>query len=98
MKCCHNSIECLRGFSLADDKTLKTKVRGSYDYRSDVYTEHTIVKCLNNKPVHLISSYCGPEPLGSSKRWSKYEEEHIDVRQPRIVAEYNPRMGGGGFA
>ncbi len=57
----------LSGCTLADDKVLKKKGRGSYDFKSDSKSGITIIKWFDNKPVHLISSYCGAEPLGSCK-------------------------------
>ena len=79
---------------LADDKVLKTKGRGSHDFKSDVQAGITIVKWYDNKPVHLISSYCWMDPIGICKRWSRSEGKYIEVDQPKIVAEYNLFMGG----
>ena len=84
----------LAGCTLADEKDLKKKGRGSYDFRSNSQSGITIVKWFDNKSVHVTSSYCGVEPLGSCRRWSKSEKKYIDVVQPKIIGEYNPHMGG----
>ena len=84
----------LGGCTLADEKDLKKRGRGSYDFRSDSQSGITIVKWFDNKSVHVTSSYCGIEPLGSCKRWSKSERKYIDVVQPKVIREYNPHMGG----
>ena len=80
--------------SLLDEQTLKKKGRGSFDFKSDASSGVTIVKWYDNKSVHLASSYCGVEPIGTCKRWSKPDRKHIDVKRPDIVAKYNKHMGG----
>lgn len=40
--------------TFAEDKALKSKGRGSYDYKSDSKSGITIVKCFDNKPVRLF--------------------------------------------
>ena len=84
----------MSGCTLAEDNVLKKKGRGSHDFQSDIQAGITIVKWYDNKPVHLISSFCGVNPVGTCKRWSKSEGKYIQVDQPKIVAEYNPFMGG----
>lgn len=76
------------------DKDLKKSGRGSYDCKID--TNNAIIACkwYDNKIVHLLSNYIGPEPMDNVKRWSQTEKTKIDVQRPKIVKEYNTFMGG----
>lgn len=84
----------LGGCNLTSDTDLKSKGRGSYDYRSDSDKGVTVVKWFDNKAVHLVSSFCGIEPVDTCERWSVSAKEKIDVVRPHIVKEYNEHMGG----
>ena len=60
---------------LESDNKLKQAGRGSYDYKSDKNSGITIVKWYDNKAVHLVSSYCGVQPVTTCKRWSRAEKK-----------------------
>jgi len=49
---------------------MKNNGRGSHDYLTDVNSNIIFLKWFDNKPVHLISSYVGVEPIDMVKRWS----------------------------
>jgi len=84
----------LSGCVLDSDSKLKQEGRGSYDYKVDKKNGITIVKWYDNKPVHMISSYCSVGNMTSCRRWSRQKRKHIDVPMPEIVGEYNQHMGG----
>lgn len=58
--------------------------------------QNVCVKWFDNKPVQLIFSCEGDQPVGICKRWSPKEKEkaYIDISRPAIVASYNKGMGG----
>ena len=66
---------------------MKWKGRGSYDFKADVQAGITVVKWYDNKPVHLISSFCGVNPVGTCKRWSKSEGKYIEVDLADMLIE-----------
>lgn len=70
------------------DKELASRGRGSYDaYISS--DNIIIVKWIDNKAIHLISTYNGVMPLNNVRRWSAAQKEFISVNQPQIVRDYN---------
>ena len=77
-----------------DEKGLKTKGRGSLDFR--VNQEENIVRWYDNKAVNLLSSFVGVELLGNVKRWkiNRKAKTYITVPRPAIVDTYNRFMGG----
>lgn len=82
------------GCNLQNDKIMKNNGRGSHDYLTDANSNIIFLKWFDNKPVHLISSYVGVEPMDMVKRWSVKDKKHIQVDRPAIVKEYNEHMGG----
>ncbi|KAL7405160.1 hypothetical protein ABVT39_024706 [Epinephelus coioides] len=80
------------GVTLMEDKELKKKGRGAFDYRS---AEGVIaVKWYDNKCVTLLSNACGIMPLSTVKRWSKDEKAKIDIPCPSLIPAYNEHTGG----
>ena len=47
--------------------------------------------------LDLVSSYLGPEPADSVRRWDKKKKEHVIVPRPYVVRAYNNFMGGVDF-
>lgn len=86
-------VNRIPGIDLKSDKDLKSQGRGAYDARisSDGIA---VVKWIDNKPIHMISSYCGVDPIDKVKRWSGSEKRYIEVQRPNIVGQYNQHMGG----
>jgi len=80
--------------NLSNDKILKKKPRGSFDYKTDNKKKVIAVKWYDNKCVTLLSSYIGFEPVEDVKRYSKADKKRIPVPCPKIVKEYNHYMGG----
>uniref|UniRef100_A0A8C6UI16 PiggyBac transposable element-derived protein domain-containing protein n=1 Tax=Neogobius melanostomus TaxID=47308 RepID=A0A8C6UI16_9GOBI len=78
---------------LIDEKELKTKGRGSLDFRVN-QEDNIIVRWYDNKAVNLLSSFVGVEPLGNVKRWDRKAKTYIMVPRPAIVDTYNRFMGG----
>ena len=84
----------MKGVILESDASLKKKGRGSYDYRLERHTEVSIVKWIDNKPVHMASSFCAVAPVDQCQRWDGRTRSHVEVDRPCVVREYNKSMGG----
>lgn len=86
-------VNRIPGLEMKSDKDLKSQGRGSFDavVSSDGIA---VVKWMDNKPIHVISSYCGVKPIDEVKRWSAAEKRFIGIRRPFIIKEYNQYMGG----
>lgn len=54
----------------------------------------TIVRCMDNKTVHTISTYAGALPEGTVKRWDRSKKEYIEISRPYSINQYNLFMGG----
>lgn len=70
--------------------------KGSYDYRTDVFSNISIIIWHDNRCVHVISSYKGINPIEKTKHWSSKDKKHtgIDVEMFSSIREYNSKMGG----
>lgn len=79
---------------LPDGKAMKKKPRGSHVQVVCNQNKLVIVKWNDNKPVTLISSFVGAEPVQKIKRYSKEEKRKVEVDCPQLVKEYNKHMGG----
>ncbi|XP_065672190.1 piggyBac transposable element-derived protein 1-like [Hydra vulgaris] len=79
---------------LLTDKEMKTKGRGSVDYRLDKNSELIVCKWFDNKSVLLASNIHSIEPITQVKRYNKSKKEHVFVSCPTIVKNYNQCMGG----
>lgn len=77
-----------------DDKILKSKGRGSFDFRCETNNNILAVKWYDNKAVHIISSFVGIEPVNTVQRWSVQEKKYVEVPRPYLVDRYNKYMGG----
>lgn len=84
----------MRNCALESEKDLRKRGRGSFDYKVENSENVVVVRWLDNKAVHLASSYAGVEPEDQVKRWSASEKKHILVARPAIVKTYNETMGG----
>lgn len=84
----------IAGCPLENDKNMKTKGRGYFDYVVDTENNIVVTKWLDNKVVHVISNYQGPFPVEQVKRWSVAEKTKINVPRPASISEYNAYMGG----
>ncbi|KAK2704971.1 hypothetical protein QYM36_017129 [Artemia franciscana] len=59
----------MKGAILERDTSLKKKGRGSHGYRLERFeTQVSIVKLIDNKPVHVSSSYCAVAPVNQCQK------------------------------
>ncbi|GBP19685.1 PiggyBac transposable element-derived protein 3 [Eumeta japonica] len=77
---------------LKHTKGMKKTKRGSYDQRTDVLSDITLVRYNDNNIVTVASTQCGVAPVGKVKRFC--DKEKKDVDQPRCIVNYNKYMGG----
>lgn len=54
----------------------------------------TVTRWLDNSLVHVVSSYAGRQPEGTTRRYNRKERKVIDVTRPYSVEVYNKHMGG----
>lgn len=55
----------------------------------------TVVRWMDTKEVHMLSSYAGAEPEDEAKRWDRKKKEIIGVSRPfAVTIYYNKYMGG----
>lgn len=52
------------------------------------------VKWFDNRPVTLLSTFTGANPITQVQRWDKKQKEAVQVPCPNIVTVYNKSMGG----
>ena len=83
----------VKGCNMMDEKELKTKGRGSFDFRVN-QEDNIIVRWYDNKAVNLLSSFVGVEPVGKVRRWDRKAKTYLMVPRPAIVESYNTFMGG----
>lgn len=79
---------------LESEKTLKSKGRGSYDWRVDASSNLTVIRWQDNSTVQLASSFVTHELGENVKRWSSKDKCYLDISCPKMVHEYNKFMGG----
>lgn len=79
---------------LMDEKIIKKKDRGYYDYRADERANIIAVRWNDNSVVTVLSSKYGAEPLHEVSRYSAAEKRRISVQQPDLIDKYNRYMGG----
>ena len=75
-----------------DSREMKKKEKGAMDWRCD--GSFLICQWNNSAVVNVISNHSTVNPTKSAKRWSKSAKQFCDVKQPRVVNEYNLHMGG----
>lgn len=71
----------MKNCQLMDERELKTKGRGSLDFRVN-QEDNIIVRWYDNKAVNLLSSFVGIEPLGNVRRWDRKAKTYIMVPRP----------------
>ena len=75
-------------------KALAKQPRASTAYRLDKTTYTIVVAWNDNRPVYMISSVFGVNPIGSCQRWSAAEKKKVPLAVPNLVTKYNMFMGG----
>ncbi|XP_046674855.1 piggyBac transposable element-derived protein 2-like [Homalodisca vitripennis] len=82
---------------LKEDKIMKREGRGSVDQSVRSDGQISVVKWFDNKPVLLISSKEGAEPIETCRRWCRKRRVFVEVNRPLVVLQYNSQMGGVDF-
>lgn len=79
---------------LMDDQVLKNLGRGA----SQVLVRHdnkmALTKWYDNKAVTMLSSVEGLHELDICRRCCKREKVYVSVTRPRVIRNYNCKMGG----
>lgn len=57
----------------------------------------TVLRWIDKREVHMISSYAGAEPFDEILRYDKKEKTMIPITRPFCIQEYNKCMGGVDF-
>ena len=63
--------------SFIRDKEMKRQGRGTVEEKvtSVEGVEMIVLKCYDNKPVHLVSSFAGAYPTSTAQRWDRKEKK-----------------------
>lgn len=54
----------------------------------------TITRWMDNRPVHMLSTFAGKEPMDKVQRYSRILNKMVEVSRPFSVSTYNKFMGG----
>jgi hypothetical protein len=54
----------------------------------------TVLRWIDKREVHMISSYAGAEPFDEILRYDKKEKTKIPITRPFCIQEYNKCCGG----
>ena len=75
---------------------MKKSGRGTIDEKTAVVdgTEISAVRWFDNKPVTLLSTYAGSEPVSEVRRWNGRTKSYENVQCPKVVSVYNKHMDG----
>ncbi len=84
----------LKNCLLQEEKVLKKKGRGSYDWKVENGSNIIAVKWCDTRAVTSLSTFVGISPVDQVIRWNKTEKKYITIERPFIVKDYNESMGG----
>ncbi|XP_061379615.1 piggyBac transposable element-derived protein 1-like [Danaus plexippus] len=91
-------VNRLRNCKLPEKNTIMKKNVPRGFYEENVATVDGIdvsaVVWKDNKPVNLLSTYVGAEPATTVTRFDKSKKERVAIPCPKVIKEYNARMGG----
>jgi len=79
---------------LRTNRTLEKADRGTSSAMLDASTNVIVVAWQDNKVICLASNSVGIAPVSSVSRWSRQQNQRVNVSQPNIVSVYNGTMGG----
>ena len=68
--------------------------RGDIEVKNETNASILCVKWVDNKSVHLISSYDNGMSFTNVKRRKKGQSNKIAIKCPTIIKTYNENMGG----
>ena len=70
--------------------TFQKEIRVTFDYTFD---ENNLFVAWRDDKVVIVATNCLSQyPVSSTKRWSKAEKKHVDIRMPNPFNEYNANM------
>lgn len=75
-------------------KLLSKQRRGTVDFKLDDKSNTIVVAWNDNRPVYMVSSVHGVNPIGTCMRWMSQEKKKVPVNVPEVVSKYNMYMGG----
>lgn len=67
---------------LIDVKTMQKQKRGSCSVATSS-DNITVLKQVENKVVHMVSSYCENEPQDTIERWDRKNKKYININRPQ---------------
>ncbi|XP_064483045.1 piggyBac transposable element-derived protein 3-like [Ornithodoros turicata] len=84
------------GVTMTSDKEMKKAGRGTLQEKSASVgnVQLKLVKWMDNRSVHLLSTFVGGFPTSQVQRWDKKTRQKVLVTCPAAVSEYNKFMGG----
>jgi hypothetical protein len=80
--------------SLKTDQGLSKSGRGADDSEAEVETNIMDLNWYDNKPVYLVSSYKGRDPVETVKCWSVAERQHVVSKTSNCEIVHLPRGRG----
>ncbi|XP_065280715.1 piggyBac transposable element-derived protein 3-like [Dermacentor albipictus] len=80
--------------ALKSDKELLAEGRGSSHEKVSADGKLVVVKWMDTRSVTLLSSCCGAESVGSTRRYDKKQKKYVEVKRPASVRFYNTHKGG----
>ena len=84
----------VHGCKLLEANALKREGRGAFDHKVEAANNVVALRWYDTRAVTFLSSFIGPYPVDTIRRWDKQLKKHVDVSRPAIVKEYNTSMGG----
>lgn len=77
-----------------DNELQKKAGRGTVSVKHEQQSGLNFITVMDSKPVSILSTAAGVEPLSTVKRYSKEMKAKNDIPFPRAFALYNKYMGG----
>ncbi|XP_045495949.1 piggyBac transposable element-derived protein 3-like [Colias croceus] len=84
----------LRNCKLMSDKVMMKKGRGIFQVLCDNSKRIAITKWMDNKCIHIASSFCAQDPVSTIERYDKKLKKRVVVPCPNVIKVYNKHMGG----
>lgn len=84
----------LRNCRLTNDKDMKKKGRGAFEVVCDNTKRLAVTKWVDSQCIHIASSFCAQDPVGTIERYDKKDRKRVSVPCPHVIKIYNTHMGG----